>query len=129
MHLSSALNAIEKRGTFKAYKEAQEEYVEQCNMAKQAKAALALLTAPSSRGKKAPEKAPAKKSSKREKAFQKIKENPALANAPAPEICNEFKAIYDKASSTRETTKNKRKAAVTEMFQFYAILLTSFKDE
>jgi hypothetical protein len=28
MHVSSALNAIEKRGTFKAYKEAHEAYVE-----------------------------------------------------------------------------------------------------
>jgi hypothetical protein len=31
MHVSSALNMIKKRGTFKAYKEAQEAYVEQRN--------------------------------------------------------------------------------------------------
>ncbi len=43
MHMSSALDAIEKRGTFKAYKEAHEAYVEQREVAKQAKAALALF--------------------------------------------------------------------------------------
>jgi hypothetical protein len=33
-HLSSALNAIKKRSTFKAYKETHEAYVEQCDVAK-----------------------------------------------------------------------------------------------
>jgi hypothetical protein len=46
MHVSTALNAIKKRGIFKVYKEAVEAYVEQCKVVKQAKAALALLTAP-----------------------------------------------------------------------------------
>ncbi len=46
MHVSTALNAIEKWGTFKAYKEACEAYVEQHKAVNQAKAALALLTAP-----------------------------------------------------------------------------------
>ncbi len=36
MHMSSALNAIKKRGTFKAYKEAHETYVEQRKVAEQA---------------------------------------------------------------------------------------------
>jgi hypothetical protein len=31
MHVSTALNAIKKRGTFKAYKEACKAYVEKCN--------------------------------------------------------------------------------------------------
>ncbi len=72
MHVSSALDAIKKWGTFKAYKEAHEAYVEQGKAAKQAMAALALLLAPTSKGKKALEKAsekePAKKSSEKEKA-------------------------------------------------------------
>jgi hypothetical protein len=34
MHVSTALNTIKKQGTFKAYKEAQEAYVEQCDVAK-----------------------------------------------------------------------------------------------
>ncbi len=38
MHVSTALDAIKKRGTFKAYKEACKAYVEQREVAKQAKA-------------------------------------------------------------------------------------------
>jgi hypothetical protein len=49
MHVSSALDAIEKQGTFKAYKEAHEAYVEQHEVAKQAKSTLALLLAPTSK--------------------------------------------------------------------------------
>jgi hypothetical protein len=83
MHVSSALKAIKKRGTFKAYKEAHEPYVEQKEVAKQAKAVLALFTAPTSVGekasKKASEKEPAKKSSEKEKASKKTKEGVALA--------------------------------------------------
>jgi hypothetical protein len=62
MHVSTTLNAIKKQGTFKAYKEAQEAYVEQRNVVKQAKAALALLTATNSKDKKASKKASVKKS-------------------------------------------------------------------
>jgi hypothetical protein len=120
MHLSTALNAIKKRGTFKAYKEAQEAYVEQHKVVKQAKAALALLTVPTSKGKKASEKASGKKSLEKEKASQKIKESAAPANAPAPELCDEYQAIFDKATFAKETAKNDREAAATKMFQFYA---------
>jgi hypothetical protein len=127
MHKSTALNTIEKRGTVKAYMEAQEAYVEQCEVVKQAKAALAVLPAPTSEGKKASEKASkkasAKKSPEEEKASQKTKESATLANAPAPEHCNEYQAIYNKASFAKDTTKNKRKAIATKMFQFYTNLL------
>jgi hypothetical protein len=128
MHMSSALNAIKKQGTFKAYKEAHEAYVEQRNVAKQAMAALALLTAPTSKGKKvskkASEKEPAKKLSEKEKASKKTKEGTALANAPAQELCNEYQALHDKATFAKEIAKNKCKAAATKMFQFYANLLS-----
>jgi hypothetical protein len=67
MHVSTALNAIKKRGTFKAYKEACEAYVEQHKAVKQAKAALALLTAPTSKGKKDSKKASGKNRSEKEK--------------------------------------------------------------
>jgi hypothetical protein len=129
MHVSSALNAIKKRGTFKAYKEAHKAYVDQREGAKQANATLALLLALTSEGKKASKKAsekePAKKSSEKEKASKKTKEGTALANAPAPELCNEYQALYNKATFAEETTKNKRKAAATKMFQFYSNLLSS----
>jgi hypothetical protein len=84
---------------------------------KQAKATLALLTAPARNGKKASKKA-AKKSP--EKASQKTKEGAALANAPAPELRVEYQANYDKANFAKETAKNKYKSAATKMFQFYA---------
>jgi hypothetical protein len=129
MHVSSALDAIKKRGTFMAYKEAHKAYVEQREVAKQAKAALALFTAPTSKGKKASKKAskkePAKKSSEKEKTSKKTKEGAALTKAPAPELCDEYQALYDKATFVKETAKNKRKAAATKMFQFYANLLSS----
>jgi hypothetical protein len=52
MHVSSALDAIKKWSTFKAYKEAYEAYEEQEDVAKQVKATLAFLMAPTSKGKK-----------------------------------------------------------------------------
>jgi hypothetical protein len=97
-------------------------------VAKQVKAALALFTAPTSKAekasKKASEKEPAKKSSQKEKASKKTKEGAALANAPAPELCNDYQALYNKATFAKETAKNKRKATATKMFQFYANLLS-----
>jgi hypothetical protein len=102
MHVRSALGAIKKRGTFKAYKKAHKVYVEQREAAKQAKAALAFFTAPTSKGekafKKASEKASEKTSKKvsgknrsaKEKAIQKTKEGAASSDAPAPEHCNEY---------------------------------------
>jgi hypothetical protein len=100
---------------------------------------MALFTTPTSKGKKAskkaaerasekaPEKAADKTSKKaygknhseKEKASQKTKEGAALANAPAPDLCKEYKALYEKAVFAKETAKNKKEATATEMFQFY----------
>jgi hypothetical protein len=124
MHVSTALNSIKKQGTFKAYKEVCKAYVEQCKVAKQAKAALAHLTAPTSKGKEDSKKASRKNCSEKEKASQKTKEGAVSANASASELCKEYQALYDKASFAKETAKNKRKAAATKMFQFYANLLS-----
>jgi hypothetical protein len=122
MHMSAALDTIKQQGTFKAYKEAIEANVEQHESVKQAKAALDLLTAPGSKGKKPSKKASAKKSP--EKALQKTEEGAASANAPAPELRKEYQANYEKAYFAKETAKNKRKAAATKMFPFYANLLS-----
>jgi hypothetical protein len=133
MHVSSALDAIKKQGTFKAYKEAHEAYVVQCKVVRQAKADMALFTTPTSKGKKASKKA-AKKTSKKasgkrcsekEKASQKTKEGAALSNAPAPDLCKEYKVLFKKAMYTKETAKNKKEATATKIFQFYANLLSS----
>ncbi len=132
MQVSSALNAIKKRGTFKAYKEAHEAYVEQREVAMQMKADMALFTTPTSKGEKASEKAADKTSemasgknrSEKEKASQKTKEGTALADKPAPDLCKVYKALYEKAVFGKETAKNKKEAAATKMFQFYANLLS-----
>jgi hypothetical protein len=142
MHVSSTLNTIKKRGTFRAYKEAHKSHVEHCKVAKQAKANMGLFMTPTttSKGKKASKKAAKKASkkayekaskkasgknhSKKEKASQKTKEGVALSNAPAPDLCEEYKALYEKAMFAKETAKNKKEAAATEMFQFYTILLS-----
>ncbi len=123
VQVSTALDAIKKRGTFKAYKEAQEANVEQSKVAKQAKAALAILPAPTSKGKKESKKASGKKSSEKEKASQKIKESMALANTSAPELCKEYQTIYYKASFVKVKAMNKLEAAATKMFQLYNNLL------
>jgi hypothetical protein len=107
MQVSTALDAIEKQGIFKAYKEACKAYVEQRKAVKQLKAALALLMAPISKGKKDSKKASGKNRSKKEEASQKTKEGAALANAPAPKLRAEYQADYNKAQSTTETAKNK----------------------
>ncbi len=93
-------------------------------MVKQAKAALAILLAPTSKGEKASEKASAKKSPEKEKASQNTKKSAALAIASASELCKEYQAIYNKASFAKETTKNKCKSAATKMFEFFANLLS-----
>ncbi len=113
MHVSTALNVIKKRGTFKAYKKACDAYVEQRKAAKQAKTALLLLTATVSKGEKT-----SKKSSKKasEKALQKTSEGAASASTPAPELHGMNQADYKKAKVAAETAKNKCKAAATKMF-------------
>jgi hypothetical protein len=131
MHVSSALNAIKTRGTFKAYKGAHQAYVEQRKAAKEAKANMSLFTTTASEGKKAKKgtektskEASGKNRSEKEKASQKTKEGAAPSNASAPELCKEYKAIYKKAILAKETAKNQKDAAVTKMFQFYANLLS-----
>ncbi len=126
MHMSMAINAIEKRGTFKAYKEACEAYVEQREVAKQAKSGLALLNAAMSKGEKSSKKSFKKYSKKASKiASQKVKEGMALTDAPDPELCVEYQADYEKAKLATEATKNKCEAAATKIFQFYTNLLSA----
>jgi hypothetical protein len=77
-----------------------------------------------SKGEKESKKVSAKKSPEKEKTSQKTKESAAVANASAPELHTEYQAVYDKASLTNETTKNKHEAAATKMFKFYNNLLS-----
>ncbi len=132
LHVSSALDEIKKWGTFKAYKGAYEAYVEQNEVGKEAKVNMNLFATPTSKGKKATKKgtekaseeASGKNRSEKEKASQKTKKGAALSNAPAPELCKEYKAICKKAIFAKETAKNQKDAAATKMFQFYTNLLS-----
>ena len=47
-----------------------------------------------------------------------------MSNAPAPDLCEEYKALYKKAVLAKETAKKQKEAAATKMFQFYANLLS-----
>ncbi len=133
MHMSSALNAIGKRGTFKAYKEAHEAYMEQQEATKEAKVNMQLFATAASKGKKAVKKgtekdskeASGKNRSDKEKASQKTKEGVATADATAPDLHAEYKAVYKKATHAKEIAKIHRDAAATKMFQFYTNLLSS----
>ncbi len=73
---------------------------------------------------KASKEASGKNRSEKEKASQKTKEGVARADATAPDLCAEYKAVYKKATHAKETTKIQRDAAATKMFQFYANLLS-----
>jgi hypothetical protein len=133
MHVIPALNAIKKQGTFKAYKEAQEAYVEQRNAAKEAKANMHLFATAASKGKKADKKgtektseeASGKNRSEKKKASQKTKEGAALTDATALELCNEHKVIYKKAIHMKETAKIPKDAAATKIFSFTQKTLSS----
>jgi hypothetical protein len=74
---------------------------------------------------KTSEEASGKNHSEKEKASQKTKEGTAKADATAPELCAEYKAIYEKATHAKETAKIQKDVAATKMFQFYANLLSS----
>ncbi len=121
MHVSSALDAIEKRGTFKAYKEGHETYVEQKEAVKEAKANLQLFATPASKGEKADKKgtqktsveASGKNRSEKGEASQKTKEGATQVNTTAPDLCLKCKALYKKAIAVREAAKVQRDAAAT----------------
>jgi len=106
MHVTSALNAIKKWGTFKAYKEVYEAYVEQKEAVREVKANLQLFATTASKGKKANKKgtektsveASGKNCSEKQKASQKTKEGATQVNATASDLCAECKALYEKAT-------------------------------
>jgi hypothetical protein len=108
MHVSIAVNTIKIQGTFKAHD------VDQHKAAKQAKAALAVLNAVTSKGEKTSKK-----------ASQKTNEGVVLADAPDPELQAEYKKDFQKANKATETAKNKKESAAKNTFQFYVNLLSA----
>ncbi len=99
---------------------------------KEAKVNMHLFATAASKGKKANKKGTKKTSkeacgknrSEKKKAPQKTKKGAAPADATAPELCAEYKALYKKATLAKETTRIQKDAAATKMFQFYANLLS-----
>ena len=75
MHMGSALEAIEKKSYFKAHKDANKAYVEQRNLVKQAKAALAKLDGATSHG-----------TGSSRKSNKKLKETAATASQTDPAL-------------------------------------------
>ncbi len=110
--MSTAIDAIKKRGTFKVYAEAHELYVEQCGLAKQFKSRSAELDKATSKGERT-----SKKSS------EKAKEDVAMADTPDPELHAIYQQDLKKAKEATETTKAKEECAAKEMFRFYRNLL------
>jgi hypothetical protein len=113
MHVGSTLDVIKKQGHFMAYIEAHELYVEQHEMAKQAKAALA-----------EPDRATSKGAETSKKSSKKAKEAMAMADATEPELQANFLLDLKKAKEAAENTKGKMDSAAKDMFQFYANLLS-----
>ncbi len=105
--------AIKKQGYFKAYKEAHELYVEQQDLAKQAKVALAELDGSTSKGV-----GTSRTSSK------KNKEGAAMADASEPSLQANFQLDLKKTKESAENAIAKVESAVKDMFQFYTNLLS-----
>jgi hypothetical protein len=113
MHVGSTLDAIKKRGHFKAHEEANKAYMEQRKLVKQAKATLAELDRTSSKGA-----GTSKKSSK------KHKEAAAMADAPESDLQAMYQLDLKKVREATEYAKAKVESAAHDMFQFYANLLS-----
>jgi hypothetical protein len=92
MHVGSAFEAIQKKGYFKAHKDAIKAYVEQCDLVKQAKAALAKLDGTTSNG-----------TGSSRKSSKKLKETAATARQPDPTLqadnLSEIKQAQEAAES------------------------------
>jgi hypothetical protein len=112
MHMRSALEAIKKKGYFKAHKGANVAYVEQRNLVKQAKAALAKLDGTTSEG-----------TGSSRKSSKKPKETAATDSQPDPDLQAEYMSGIKQAHAT-EKAKAKAEQAALDMFQLYANLLS-----
>jgi hypothetical protein len=112
IHMTATLDAIKKRGHFKAYKEAQALYVEKKEAVKLAKASLSLIDGAS------------KGLGKSKKTSKKAKEAKGVTEAPDDNMHATFQADLEKAKSAAENTNSVMTAAATKMFRFYTNLLS-----
>jgi hypothetical protein len=119
MHVMAVLDAIKKHGYFRDYKAAQKAYVEQKEVAKSARAGLALLDRASKGSGKS-----GKKSKKANEAKAKSKEANGATKVPKDPMKADFQANLKKAKKAAKDAKGKITAATSQMFVFYANLLS-----
>ncbi len=115
MHVMETLDAIKKRGNFKANNEAQASYVEQKEVVKSAKASLSLLDGTSKGwGKSRKTLKNAKEAEGKAKAANgttEVPDNPMRAT---------FQADLEKAKKAAKNAKGAMTTAASQMFAFYA---------
>jgi hypothetical protein len=104
MHVSSALDAIEYWGTFKACKEAHEVYVEQCEVLKQLKADMSLFTTPTSESEKANEKRTEQASNKTSGKNRSLRKRRLLRRPKKARLCPTHQ-LQNFAKNTRPSTR------------------------
>jgi hypothetical protein len=117
IHVGSALEAIERKGYFKADEESNKVYTEQCSAIKQAKVQLAELD--DSTGKEARTSA---------KSIKKSNATTAKASPADPALQADVISEVKQAQEGADKAKAKGEQAAADMFQFYAILLSVDKD-
>jgi hypothetical protein len=103
--VGSALEAIKKKGFFKAHKDANKAYLEQCK-SKQAKAHLSKLDGSTNRGQDLPKK------------------SVAVASQADPALQAEHLSDVKQAQEATEKAKAKGEQAAADMFQLFANLLS-----
>ncbi len=132
MHVTTVLDAIKKRGTFKDYKKAEEAYVEAKKAAESAEAGLALLDSTSTESRKnCKKKALVKAKEATKEALAKTQETKSEAkeaeeatNMTKNSMKTGFKDDLEKAKKAMEDAKGAMITATSKMFTFYLNLLS-----
>jgi hypothetical protein len=119
MHVMAVLDAIKKCGHFKDYENAQKAYVEQNEAVKSAKAGLAMLDGTSEGLEKS-----SKKLKNAKEAETKSKEADGAIEVPKDPMKANFQANLEKAKKVAKDAKGAMAAAASQMFAFYANLLS-----
>jgi hypothetical protein len=113
IHVGSALEAIKRKGYFKAYVESNEVYTEQCGVIKQVKAQLAKLD--DSTGREA-------RSSRKSNMKSNVATAVACPADPAPQA--DILSEITQAQEAADKANAKEEQAAANMFQFYVNLLS-----
>ncbi len=128
MHLSAILDAIKKRGHFKDYEMAVEEYEKAKKAVESAKAGLALLEGTREKVKKSHKNKTTKEGKKDSTAKAPEPESGAKEAEVTPTAKDKMKASFledlGKAKQAQRTAKGVKTIATSKMFLFYSNLLS-----